>query len=350
VQTMTKRVTSIRDYMRENNPLRVQVVGSPYSQDVVIVGGGPAGLGAAVYGASEGLRVLLVEKNATGGQAGTSSRIENYLGFPNGISGEDLASRALKQATRFGSEIVMTRQVEAISPASSGYAVRIDEAITVETKTIVLATGVKWRRLEAEGIDSFIGKGILYGASKTEAPTVIGKNVFIVGGGNSAGQAAMFFSSYAHSVTLLVRGPGLELSMSQYLIDQLAQRNNIRIESHTQVVSVGGDNYLQAICTTRAEEAMQRKADALFVMIGARADTDWLPADLERDRNGFVRTGRDVTRFPPGRVPLSLETNLPGVFCAGDLRSDSIKRVSSAVGEGSMAISLIHQYLALTGA
>ncbi len=420
VQTMTKRLTSIQEYMRENNPLRVLVVGSQYNDecrlvrsflalnhipyewvdpdrepervpsdgvatskgafvvvdnavflgepltvrkvaealgirtspsktayDVVVVGGGPAGLAAAVYGSSEGLNVLLLEKNATGGQAGTSSRIENYLGFPNGISGDELTSRALKQATRFEAEMVMTRNVETLAASPGGYMVELEGDLRVETKTIVLATGVQWRRLLADGVDRLTGKGVLYGAARTEASTVVGKKVFIVGGGNSAGQAAMFFCGYAASVTLLIRGSGLESSMSQYLIDQLAQRSNITVETLTEVLSVDGEDYLETICTTREGKTSQRKADALFVMIGAHADTSWLPEELQRDANGFIRTGRDLSGFPQNRPPFSLETSLAGVFCAGDVRHDSIKRVSSAVGEGSMAIAFVHQYLAI---
>lgn len=419
VQTMTKRLALMREFMRDNNPLRVLVVGSQYDDDcrnireflalnripyewvdgdrepermpavrpseyassfvvvdnstivtepltirkvaealgirtrpsrteydVVVIGGGPAGLASAVYGASEGLAVLLVEKNATGGQAGTSSRIENYLGFPNGISGDELASRALKQATRFGSEMVMTRCVNTVAPAAVGYTVELDGGLEVNTKTIVIATGVQWRRLQAKSLDRLTGKGVLYGASRTEAPTVVGKNVFIVGGGNSAGQAAMFFSSYANTVTLLVRGAGLESSMSQYLIEQLAQRANISVESMTSVVSVDGEDSLQTITTVKHGATKQRESDALFVMIGAHAETSWLPEQLERDVNGFLRTGRDLVSFSADRPPYSLETSLPGVFCAGDVRHDSIKRVSSAVGEGSMAIAFIHQFLA----
>jgi thioredoxin reductase (NADPH) len=420
IQTMTRRLTSIQEYMRENNPLRVLVVGSQYSDecrvvrsflalnripyewvdgerepdrvpphlpegsrkafavvdnstflgepltvrkvakalgirtapeksyyDVVVVGGGPAGLAAAVYGSSEGLDVLLLEKNATGGQAGTSSRIENYLGFPNGISGDELTSRALKQATRFQAEMVMTRSVESISASPRGYSVRLDGDLRVETKTVVLATGVQWRRLQTDGMDRLTGKGVLYGAARTEAHSVIGKRVFIVGGGNSAGQAAMFFSSYADSVILLVRASGLETSMSQYLIDQLAQRRNITVETRTQVVAVDGEDYLETISTANQGNTTQRRADALYVMIGAHADTEWLPEVLQRDANGFIRTGRDLSGFSCERPPFSLETSLAGVFCAGDVRHDSIKRVSSAVGEGSMAISFVHQYLAI---
>jgi thioredoxin reductase (NADPH) len=421
VQVMMKRVTAIRDYTRDNNPLRALVVGSQYdaecrdirvflslnripyewcdsgretdripayvpaglsgsfvlvdksvliyapltvrrvanalgisttpsgsSYDVVVVGGGPAGLAAAVYGASEGLHVLLVERNAAGGQAGTSSRIENYLGFPNGISGDDLSSRALKQASRFGAEIVMTRDVQGVDSVPDGYCVELDEECRVTTKTIVLATGVDWRRLEAEGIDRLQGKGVLYGAARTEAATVVGKKVFIVGGGNSAGQAAIFFSSYAESVTVLVRGAGLALTMSQYLIDQLAQSRNISVEAYTRVVSAHGADCLEAISTiTNKETLVQRPADALFVMIGARARTDWLPGAVQRDVNGFVCTGRDIEQWSQAREPFLLETSLPGIFCAGDVRHGSIKRVSSGVGEGSMAIAFIHQFLAL---
>jgi thioredoxin reductase (NADPH) len=324
--------------------------------DVVVIGGGPAGLAAAVYGASEGLCVLLVERNAAGGQAGTSSRIENYLGFPNGISGDELSERALRQAGRFGAEMVLTREVKNIQQlpmgdGRKGYCVELDGGDRVSANAVILATGVDWRRLEAEGVDDLIGRGVLYGAAKTESVTVIGKDVFIVGGGNSAGQAAMFFSSYANSVTILVRGAGLELSMSQYLISQLETKKNVTIEPFTKVVSVRGEGHLETICTLkRGEEVRERKADALFVLIGADANTGWLPKELQRDQQGYVCTGRDVSDLPGWsgeRPPFMLETNLPGFFCAGDVRHDSIKRVSSGVGEGSMAVAFIHQYLAL---
>ena len=319
--------------------------------DVLIVGGGPAGLAAAVYGASEGLKTLLVEKNAAGGQAGTSSRIENYLGFPGGISGDELTERAMKQAQKFDAEIVLTREVKNIARLDQGYCVEFDGGQRVSTRTVVVATGVDWRRLEAEGVDRLIGRGVLYGAAKTEAMTVIGKDVFIVGGGNSAGQAAMYFASYARSVTVVVRGAGLAVSMSQYLITQIDGRPNIKIEPFTQVVSVGGEDHLETICTsTRGAAPVERRADALFVMIGADASTDWLPKAMQRDERGYICTGRDVADLPNWageRTPFLLETNLPGIFCAGDVRHDSIKRVSSGVGEGSMAIAFIHQYLAL---
>jgi len=319
------------------------------SYDVAIIGGGPAGLAAAVYGASEGLSVLLVERNAPGGQAGTSSRIENYLGFPNGISGDDLSQRAFRQAAKFGAEVVLTREVEEIIPQSGGaYTIALDGGDRVDTKTIILATGVDWRRLDAEGADRFIGRGVLYGAARAEAPTVAGKRVFIIGGGNSAGQAALFFANYASSVTMLVRGEDLNRSMSQYLVDQIALVPGIRVETETQVVSVHGAKYLKAIDTRKkGEPVVRRSADALFVMIGADAVTNWLPPQLQRE-NGYVRTGREVSRQPMGageRDPFLLETNLPGFFCVGDVRYNSIKRVSSSVGEGSMAIAFVHQYL-----
>ena len=320
------------------------------SYDVVVVGAGPAGLASGVYGASEGLRCMVVERAAVGGQAGTSSRIENYLGFPGGISGDELSERAQKQAIRLGAEIVVTREVHNIHPLTpGGYCVEMDGGERVNTRCVVLATGVDWRRLEAEGVDRLRGRGVLYGASRLEAGSVVGKDIFIVGGGNSAGQAAMFFSAYAKSVTMLVRGAGLNLTMSQYLIEQLNHRPNVKIEPFTQVVSVGGDPNLEDVCTvTKGEAARSRKADALFVMIGADANTDWLPKQLMRDERGYIRTGRDLPDMSCGnRQPYLLETNLPGFFCVGDVRHESIKRVSSSVGEGSMAIAFVHQYLAM---
>jgi thioredoxin reductase (NADPH) len=322
--------------------------------DVVVVGAGPAGLAAGVYGASEGLKVLIVERSAAGGQAGTSSRIENYLGFPNGISGEDLSDRALKQAGRFGAEIAMTRCVEHIEPLQDGrYCVELDGGQRVSACVVLIATGVEWRILKAEGVDRFQGRGVLYGASRNEASNVVGKRVFIVGGGNSAGQAAVFFANYAAKVVVLVRGKGLELTMSSYLIDQIASKKNIHVASYTEVMKAEGEDYLQrVVIRTRppeGEETFQTvDADALFIMIGAKASTRWLPESLQRDSGGYLCTGRDLTGWGlQERVPFPLETNLPGVFCAGDVRHDSIKRVSSGVGEGSMAIAFIHQYLAL---
>ncbi len=321
--------------------------------DVVIAGAGPAGLAAGVYGASEGLKVLMIERSAAGGQAGTSSRIENYLGFPNGISGEDLSERALKQGARFGAEIVMTRWVQALESLADGrYCVELDGGQRVSACVVLLATGVEWRMLGAEGVDRLQGRGVLYGASRNEASNVIGKRVFLVGGGNSAGQAAVFFANYAAEVTILVRGKGLELTMSQYLIEQIDAKKNVRVEPFTEVLRAEGDDHLERVVTrTLAVDGEQRVqtrlADALFVMIGADASTTWLPKHLERDDVGYICTGRDLTTWTLERPPFPLETNLPGVFCAGDVRHDSIKRVSSGVGEGSMAIAFIHQYLAL---
>jgi thioredoxin reductase (NADPH) len=321
--------------------------------DVVVVGGGPAGLAAAVYGASEGLCVLMVERNAAGGQAGTSSRIENYLGFPNGISGDDLSERALKQAARFGAEIALTRTIDRLEPLDEGgYCVQLDGGQRVSACVVLLATGVEWRLLEAEGVQRLQGRGVLYGASRNEASNVVGKRVFIVGGGNSAGQAAVFFANYADEVHVLVRRAGLELTMSQYLIGQLAQKKNIHIEPYTEVIAAEGEDHLESLTTRKRvpgqEPCVQtRPADALFVMIGADASTAWLPPALERDAKGYICTGRDLKTWKLEREPFPLETNLPGIFCAGDVRHDSIKRVSSGVGEGSMAIAFIHQYLAL---
>jgi thioredoxin reductase (NADPH) len=322
--------------------------------DVVIAGAGPAGMAAGVYGASEGLRVLIVERSAAGGQAGTSSRIENYLGFPSGISGDDLTERALKQARHFGSEIAVTRSIEAVVSEDASYCVQLDGGERIRARAILLATGVDWRRIEVGGLDRLLGRGILYGASRQEAHSVAGKTVFVVGGGNSAGQAAVFFSNYAAEVIMLVRGAGLALSMSQYLISQIEEKRNIRVEASTRITAVLGEEHLEQIVTTtgRADSGQisaTRDADALFLMIGATANTLWLPDTLERDDKGYVFTGRDLTAWPLEREPFPLETSLPGIFCAGDVRHGSIKRVASGVGEGSMSIAFIHQYLALTG-
>jgi thioredoxin reductase (NADPH) len=332
--------------------LQLQTEPNSDSYDVVIAGAGPAGMAAGVYGASEGLKVLMVERSGAGGQAGTSSRIENYLGFPEGISGEDLTGRALQQAIRFGAEIAMTRSIEALMPIEGGHSLQLDGGQRVSARAVLLATGVDWRRLQVEGADRLLGRGVLYGASPTESSNVNGKKVVMVGGGNSAGQAAVFFSNYASEVKVLVRGEGLKRSMSQYLIGQIASKNNIQVIPFTQVITAEGEDHLEGIVTrTRhasGEETLcTREADALFVMIGADAITSWLPAELERDDLGYICTGRDLATWKHGREPFPLETSLPGVFCAGDVRHASIKRVSSGVGEGSMAIAFIHQYLAL---
>ena len=335
--------------MRElADALKLQTAPLSAAYDVAIVGGGPAGLAAAVYGGSEGLRTIMIEREAPGGQAGTSSRIENYLGFPGGISGNDLANRALLQAKRFGTEILVTRTVESIEPSPEGHTIVLDGGDRVPARAIVVATGVCWRQLDCTGAADFVGRGVYYGAARTEALGTRGKDVFLIGGGNSAGQAAMFFSSYARSVTLLVRGSSLAKSMSHYLIEQLGTKRNIAVETGTTVVRVAGRSHIEAI-TTRVEATgalQERRADGLFTFIGADADTDWLPPALERDARGYLRTGRDIENWQNQRPPFPLETSIPGVFSAGDVRSESVKRVASSVGEGSMAIAYIHQYLA----
>ena len=320
--------------------------------DVVIVGAGPAGMAAGVYGSSEGLRVLIVERCAAGGQAGTSSRIENYLGFPEGISGEDLTARGFKQATRFGAEVALTRSVEKLTPSSEGYVCEFDGGQSVSGRAVVLATGADWRRLQAKGEDRLLGRGVFYGAARQEATNVVGKRVFIVGAGNSAGQAAVFLSSYAAEVKVLLRGEGLKSTMSRYLIDQIASKANIQVLPFTQIASADGEDRLERIEARvqprgQMEKILSYETEALFVMIGADASTSWLPGELERDPRGYICTGRDLTTWKLDRQPFPLETSLPGVFSAGDVRHNSIKRVSSGVGEGSMAIAFIHQYLAL---
>jgi thioredoxin reductase (NADPH) len=330
--------------------------------DVVVVGGGPAGLAAAVYGASEGLRTLAVERVACGGQAGTSSRIENYLGFPAGLSGDELSGRARQQAVRFGAELLVARSVVRVETVAADvsnetHAITLEDGTRVGAKAIVLATGVQWRRLDVPGMERFAERGVYYGAAATEALGLRGCTVHLIGGGNSAGQAALLFSSYADSVTMLVRGRSLAASMSQYLIDQLAAKANVTIETETEVVGVDGGERLETIEVTRGLSGRRdrRRSDALFVFIGAHAETSWLPEDVIRDQWGYVCTGRDVvdllreraaTSWPRERDPYLLETSVPGVFAAGDVRHGSIKRVASGVGEGSMAIAFVHQYLA----
>jgi len=333
--------------------LGFQTVPKHQQYDVIIAGAGPAGMAAAVYSASEGLKVLLVERFAAGGQAGTSSRIENYLGFPAGISGDELTERALQQAKRFGVEMLFKRNVDEVQSQYGSHCVILDGGDRISARVLLLATGVSWHRLEFEGHNELLGRGILYGASRFDGVAVTGKRVFIVGGGNSAGQAAVFYSGYAAEVIILVRGPGLTQSMSQYLIQQIHNKANIRVEPYTQITGVGGEDHLEQITTTSrppggSEFTCTRDAKALFIMIGAVAKTQWLPASLERDANGYICTGRDITTWPLDREPFALETSIPGIFCAGDVRHGSVKRVASSVGEGSMSIAYIHEYLALT--
>jgi len=316
--------------------------------DVAIVGGGPAGLAAAVYGASEGLSTILFEQEAPGGQAGTSSRIENYLGFPFGISGDELAHRALQQATRMGAEIVVTRTVESIDTDSR--TLILDGNDAVRAKSIILAMGVAWRRLDVASLDRLRDRGVYYGAAPGETRYVAGKDVYLVGGGNSAGQAAINFSNFANSVTLLVRGEALSSSMSYYLIEQLKTKPNVRIETRSEVIDAFGNDHLEGIVVSNkaSGEATTRQASAIFILIGADAETAWLPPTIARDARGYVLTGRDAKSdtWPLERYPYILETSVPGIFAAGDVRANSIKRVASSVGEGSMAIAFVHQYLA----
>jgi thioredoxin reductase (NADPH) len=315
--------------------------------DTIVIGAGPSGLAAAVYGASEGLRTLVVEREAPGGQAGTSSRIENYLGFPSGVSGDELASRALQQARRLGAEILVTRAIERLD--STARAVHLDGGDVLRARTIILACGVSWRRLEVEGFDHLVGKGVFYGAARSEGPNVHGLDIHIVGAGNSAGQAALFFSEHARSVTILYRGGSLTKSMSQYLVDQLATRPNIDVRFRTEVVAAQGEDSLEAIdVSTGSGDPERLRSAALFIFIGADAETEWLPDEIVLDDRGYVLTGPDVRAagvWPLERDPYLLEASVPGIFACGDVRHGPVKRVASAVGEGSMAIAFVHQFL-----
>jgi thioredoxin reductase (NADPH) len=322
--------------------------------DLVVIGGGPAGLGAAVYGASEGLRTVLVERSATGGQAGQSSRIENYLGFPDGVSGAQLTDRARRQATRFGAEILTTRQVTGLEANGAARVVRFADGSAIGAHSVILATGVQYRQLDADGCSDLTGCGVFYGSALTEASACLGQDIYIVGGANSAGQAAMYLARGAKSVTLLVRGPDLSASMSYYLIQQINDAPNISVRSHTVVDAAHGSDHLEQLTLrhTVSGESEQVDAQWLFVFIGAAPLTDWLGDTVLRDRRGFILAGPDLTadgRPPDGweldRPPYHLETSVPGVFVAGDARAESAKRVASAVGEGAMAVMLVHRYL-----
>jgi len=320
--------------------------------DLVVIGGGPAGLGAAVYGASEGLRTVLVEKKATGGQAGTSSRIENYLGFPDGVSGAQLTDRARRQAQKFGAEVLTARDVVGLEARGSSRVVTFGDGSEIAAHSVILASGVTYRALQADGIEELTGRGVYYGSAATEAPECKGEHVYIVGGANSAGQAAVFFSRHASDVTILVRGESLEASMSHYLIEQIAGIENIHVRTHTTVKQAHGDEHLErlTLCENGVTETVE--SGHLFIFIGAAPRTDWLGEGIHRDEHGFVCTGPDLTangQRPAGwsldRDPHYLESSIPGVFVAGDVRAQSVKRVASAVGEGAMAVTLVHRYL-----
>ncbi|MFF0259419.1 FAD-dependent oxidoreductase [Streptomyces microflavus] len=322
--------------------------------DLVVIGGGPAGLGAAVYGASEGLRTVLVERSATGGQAGQSSRIENYLGFPDGVSGAQLTDRARRQATRFGAEILTAREVTGLEAHGAARVVRFSDGSAIAAHSVILATGVSYRQLGAPGCDDLTGRGVYYGSALTEASSCEGQDVYVVGGANSAGQAAVFLSRGAKSVTLLVRGESLTASMSYYLIQQIEETPNITVRTRTVVSEAHGAEHLERLTLRDEATGGSETVDVqwMFVFIGAAPLTDWLDGTVLRDRYGFILAGPDLTpdgRPPVGweldRPPYHLETSAPGVFVAGDARALSAKRVASAVGEGAMAVMLVHRYL-----
>lgn len=323
--------------------------------DVVIIGAGPAGLAAAVYGASEGLRTLLIERRAPGGQAGTSSRIENYLGFPTGLSGADLTRRAVTQATRFGTEMLSPQEVIDINIKDNYKLLTLGDGTEINTLSLVITTGVDYRRLETHGIDKFTGAGVYYGAAMTEAQACKGKQVYIVGGGNSAGQAAMYLAQFAERVFIIIRKADLSATMSQYLIDQIRGTGNITLLNYTEITEAKGETRLEALVLNNVEDGTTSTvpADSLFIFIGARPHTDWIKLNIFKNPKGFIETGRDLTQYNNfrqiwklSREPFLLETCQPGIFAAGDVRAGAMNRVASAVGEGAMAIKFVHEYLA----
>jgi thioredoxin reductase (NADPH) len=322
--------------------------------DLAIIGGGPAGLAAAVYGASEGLHTVMVEREAPGGQAGMSSRIENYLGFPTGLSGGDLARRAVVQAQRFGVEILSPQEAMSVRTEGSYRIIKLADGSEISCHALMVASGVQWRRLEAPGVDKLQGAGVYYGGGATEALSCKGEIVYVIGGANSAGQAAMNFARYAEKVVILVRGEGLAATMSQYLIDQIERTPNIQIWTHASVSEAHGDTHLEEISVlcTDTNKIERVPAGSMFIFIGALPRTDWLGGLVERDERGFILTGPDLIRdgqrpksWTLDRDPFLLETNVPGIFAVGDVRHGSVKRVASGVGEGSVAVQFIHQYL-----
>ena len=323
--------------------------------DVVIIGAGPAGLAAGVYGASEGLKTLLIERRAPGGQAGTSSRIENYLGFPTGLSGAELTRRAMTQAARLGTEFLSPQTVSSIQHKDGYKRIQLEDAEDIVTRSVVITTGVDYRKLETPGMSQFTGAGIYYGAAMTEATACKDKEVYVVGGGNSAGQAAMYLSKFARNVYILIRKDSLSYTMSAYLIDQIAGESNIHVMPKTEITQAYGSERLEHldIRDLSTGEVTQKTADALYIFIGAKPFTDWLGIDIIKDDKGFIETGRDLKLnsdfdkiWKQKRDPYLLETSCPGVFAAGDVRAGAMNRVASAVGEGSMAISFVHKYLA----
>ena len=348
----TKLLNSVPAEVAQKVGLRTRAETSFY--DMAIVGGGPAGLAAAVYGASEGLHTVMVEREAPGGQAGMSSRIENYLGFPAGLSGADLARRAVVQAKRFGVEILAPQEAVGVRIEGPYRIIKLADGNEISCHALMIASGVQWRRLEAPGVDRLQGAGVYYGGGSTEALSCKGEMVYVVGGANSAGQAAMNFAKYAERVVILVRGDSLSSTMSQYLIDQIKETPNIQLWTHASVSEVHGDTHLEEISVlcTDTNKVERVPASAMFIFIGALPRTDWLAGTIERDERGFVLTGPDVMQggeHPKGwaleRDPFLLETNVPGIFAVGDVRHGSVKRVASGVGEGSVAVQFIHQYL-----
>jgi thioredoxin reductase (NADPH) len=356
-------VVILRDGQALTNPSRDEIVvgflgahdsfeGGPY--DLTIVGAGPAGLSAAVYGASEGLRTLLVEREAIGGQAGTSSLIRNYLGFPQGISGAELTNRAFDQAWLFGAQTSIMRAATDLGMKGLDRVLTLSDGREIVSRAVVLAMGASYQRLGVASLEALVGSGVFYGAAVTEAPAMSGQQVFVAGGGNSAGQAAIYLAKYADRVTMLVRGDALAASMSGYLVNEIAATDNIEVRLHTKIVDGRGDQRLEGLVIqdSASGETLTVPAQALFVLIGAQPHTEWLPASIRRDQQGFILTGQDLAAAgdlsegaPPQRPPSLLETSMPGVFAVADVRHGSVKRVASAVGEGAIAIQMVHQYL-----
>jgi thioredoxin reductase (NADPH) len=349
--------------LRDPEPRAVaERLGKPLSAafdvyDLVVVGSGPAGLAAAVYGASEGLRTLMLDRHAPGGQAGSSSRIENYLGFPQGVSGTELTRRALAQVQRLGAEVLVPLEVTGVTVDGGYKRLKLADGRELITKTMLVATGMSYRELDCPGMAEHRGAGVYYGAATTEAPAFKDRRVTIVGGGNSAGQGAMHLARFAKEVLIVIRREGLEATMSRYLIDQIAKESKIRVQPLTEVASVDGHGHVERITLRSVADGSCRteEMDAVFVFIGTRPRTEWLPPSVLRDAKGFVMTGRDVMAaegyartWKEPREPLPLETSVPGVFAAGDVRAGAMNRVASAVGEGSMVVRLAHEYLALT--
>lgn len=348
----TKLLESVPAQVAQKVGLRTRAQTNFY--DLAIVGGGPAGLAAAVYGASEGLHTVIIEREAPGGQAGMSSRIENYLGFPTGLSGGDLARRAVVQAQRFGVEILSPQEAVNVRTEGSYRILKLADGSEISCHALMIASGVQWRRLDAPGIDKLQGAGVYYGGGATEAITCKGEIVYVVGGANSAGQAAMNFARYASRVVILVRGESLSSTMSQYLIDQIQRTPNIQLWAHASVVEAHGNGHLEELSILCSDTGKIERvpASSVFIFIGALPRTDWLKDIVERDDRGFILTGPDLLwngERPKGwtldRDPFLLETNVPGLFAVGDVRHGSVKRVASGVGEGSVAVQFIHQYL-----